>query len=73
MKKYKLTKEDKELIKVAKELQIYVRVKKRQLMSEVCSSIRMPNGKIYTGSSMTIEGSSSGSICGEQGGTFKSC
>lgn len=35
-------------------------------MSEVCSSIMMPNGKIYSGSSMTIEDSAVGSICGEQ-------
>jgi len=66
MKTQNLTKEDKELIELAKTKQMYARVEKKQLMADVCSVVKMPDGKIYTGSSLAIKNSGSGSICGEQ-------
>jgi len=67
MKSYKLTKEDKDLVREAKEIILNVRVKKKQLLSEVGSALRDNNGKIYTGVSINVEASSQGSICGETG------
>ena len=67
MKTYALTKEDRYLIKEAKRLILYARVKKKQLLSEVGSALKTSDGKVYSGVSINIENSSQGSICGETG------
>lgn len=71
MKKIKLNKKDKELIALAKKMQMESRIKNKQLMSEACASLIDSEGEVHTGSSMTVEGSSSGSICAEQAALSK--
>jgi len=68
MKYSKLTKEDKELIKKAKEIIMHARVTKKQLLTEVRSVLISGEGKLYSGVNMTLTATSSaGNTCGEQG------
>ena len=52
------------MIEEAKRIITDVRVKKKQLLSEVGSALRTKSDKIYSGVSINVEASSQGSICG---------